>query len=199
MLQSIVLAIRGKNMATFTKYKKPNVAQIDKAIVSIAQGDDTALQLLYDQTASSIYAYALSVTKSAHDAQDVMHDTFIKVYENAHNYVSHGKPMAWILTIAKNLCFQKFRQQSRIADMTDETMLAQFADNTNMSADDKMFVAQYLSKLGEQERAIVVLHAMTGLKHREIAKHLDLPLATVLSKYHRAIKKLKTIIKGESQ
>ena len=67
-----------------------------------------------------------------------------------------------------------------------------------MSSDDKLFVAQYLAKLSEEERTIVVLHAMTGLKHREIAKHLNLPLATVLSKYHRAIKKLKQIIKGES-
>ena len=183
-------------MATFTHPKKPNMAQIDDAIRLIAQGDDDALQTLYDLSATSIYAYALSVTKSAHDAQDIMHDTFIKVYENAHTYQSHGKPMAWILTIAKNLCFQKFRQQSRMVDIPDETIVAQFADNTKMSADDKMFLQQYLSHLSEQERSIVVLHAVTGLKHREIAKHLDMPLATVLSKYHRAIKKLKTIIKG---
>lgn len=186
-------------MATFTTAKKPNSAQIDDAIYRIAQGDDNALQILYDQTASSIYAYALSITKSVPDAQDVMHDTFIKMYENAHNYNSHGKPMAWILTITKNLCLQKFRQQSRICDMPDETIWSQFAGNTNMSADDKMFVAQYLAKLAEEERSIVVLHAMAGLKHREIAKHLNMPLATVLSKYNRAIKKLKTIIEGERQ
>lgn len=183
-------------MAKISHKNRPNKAQIDDAICRIAQGYDTALADLYEYTATSIYAYALSVTKSVHDAQDVLHDTFIKVYENIHTYTSHGKPMAWILTIAKNLCFQKFRQQSRIVDMSDETILGQFADNTSMSPDDKMFVAQYLAKLSEEERSIVVLHAMTGLKHREIAKHLGLPLATVLSKYHRAIKKLKTIIKG---
>ncbi len=186
-------------MATFTHTQKPDSAQIDDAIKRIAQGDNTALQTLYDQTASPIYAYALSIIKSTADAQDVMHDTFIKVYENAHTYTSHGKPMAWILTITKNLCFQRFRQQSHICDMPDETIWGQFAGNTNMSADDKMFVAQYLAKLSEEERSIVVLHAMTGLKHREIAKHLDMPLATVLSKYSRAIKKLKRIIKGEQQ
>ena len=185
-------------MATFNKTKKPNVAKVDDALVRIAQGDDGALQTLYAETATSIYAYALSVVRSAHDAQDIMHDTFIKVYENAHHYQSYGKPMAWILTITKNLCFQKFRQQSRVADIPDETLFAQLADNTSMSFDDKLFVAQYLAKLGEEERTIVVLHAMTGLKHREIAKHLNLPLATVLSKYHRAIKKLKQIIKGET-
>ncbi len=186
-------------MATFTTAKKPNSAQIDDSIRRIAQGDDNALQSLYDQTASSIYAYALSFTKSVPDAQDVMHDTFIKVYENAHTYNSYGKPMAWILTITKNLCLQKFRQQSHICDMSDETIWTQFDGNTQMSADDKMFVTQYLAKLNEDERTIVVLHAVSGLKHREIAKHLDMPLATVLSKYNRAIKKLKTIIEGDEQ
>ena len=186
-------------MATFNKTKKPNVAKIDDALVRIAQGDDAALQTLYDETATSIYAYALSVVRSAHDAQDIMHDTFIKVYENAHHYQSYGKPMAWILTITKNLCFQQFRQQSRVADVPDETLFAQLADNSNMSVDDKMFVAQYLAKLGEEERTIVVLHAMTGLKHREIAKLMELPLSTVLSKYKRTIAKLKSILSEENQ
>ncbi len=184
-------------MATLAKAKKPNSAVIDDAIRQIAQGEDGAMLVLYDEVSSAIYAYALTFTKSVADAQDIMHDTLIKVYENAHNYQSHGKPMAWILTITKNLCYQKFRQQSRFCDITDEVLQSQFADNSNMSIEDKIFVRQYLSMLSEEERQIVVMHAMTGLKHREIAKHLQMPLATVLSKYNRALKKLKTLIKGE--
>ena len=45
--------------------------------------------------------------------------------------------------------------------------------------------------LEDQERQIVTLHALTGLKHREIAALLGLPLPTVLSKYSRALKKLR--------
>ena len=45
--------------------------------------------------------------------------------------------------------------------------------------------------LNQQERQIVVLHAVSGFRHREIAQLLQLPLPTVLSKYHRALKKLK--------
>ena len=46
-------------------------------------------------------------------------------------------------------------------------------------------------KLSLEEREIVYLYAIAGFKHREIANLLQLPLATVLSKYHRSIKKLK--------
>ena len=51
------------------------------------------------------------------------------------------------------------------------------------------------SLLSDEERQIVVLYAMTGLKHREIADLLDLKLTTVLSKYSRAIKKLRSALK----
>ena len=58
-------------------------------------------------------------------------------------------------------------------------------------------VEQALGTLEEQARRIVLLHAVTGLKHREIAQLLELPLATVLSKYHRALKKLKAQLEGD--
>ena len=55
-----------------------------------------------------------------------------------------------------------------------------------------------MARLGAEEGQIVLLHAVTGLKHREIAQLLELPLSTVLSKYHRGLKKLKALMKGES-
>ena len=51
--------------------------------------------------------------------------------------------------------------------------------------------------LGEEERRIVLLHAVTGMKHREIAALLELPLPTVLSKYHRALKKMRSFLEGD--
>ena len=47
--------------------------------------------MLYEATDSVIYAYALSILRNAYDAQDVLHDVYVKVYESAHNYVSQGK------------------------------------------------------------------------------------------------------------
>ena len=49
---------------------------------------------------------------------------------------------------------------------------------------------------GEEERRIVLLHT-AGLKHREIGQALGLPLATVLSKYHRALKKMRAYMEGD--
>ena len=54
-----------------------------------------------------------------------------------------------------------------------------------------------LANLGDEERRIVLLHAVTGMKHREIAALLELPLPTVLSKYHRALKKMRSFLEGD--
>ena len=54
-----------------------------------------------------------------------------------------------------------------------------------------------LTVLSDTERQIVVLHAVSGFKHREIAAMLNLPLPTVLSKYNRAIKKLRSQLEKE--
>lgn len=106
--------------------------------------------------------------------------------------------MAWILTIAKNLCYSKFRLQAHTCEMTDEQLEKQFADNEKMSVEDRLVVAKCLEMLSAQERTVVVLHAMSGLRHTDIAKLLQLPLSTVLSKYNRAIKKLKNILSEEN-
>ena len=56
---------------------------------------------------------------------------------------------------------------------------------------------QALATLGEEERRIILLHAVTGLKHREIAALLELPLSTVLSNFNRALKKMRAYLEGD--
>ena len=59
----------------------------------------------------------------------------------------------------------------------------------------RLVLETVLSALGQEEREIVMLHAAAGMKHREIASLLHLPLPTVLSKYNRALKKLREAMK----
>ena len=69
---------------------------------------------------------------------------------------------------------------------------------SDVSAEDRALLQQALSGLSGEERQIILLHAVSGLKHREIAQLLERPLSTVLSKYHRGLKKMKALMKGES-
>ena len=66
-----------------------------------------------------------------------------------------------------------------------------------LSSDEKWVLEELLATLNDDERQIIMLHAVAGFKHREIADLLNLKLSTVLSKHHRGLKKLKENYKKE--
>jgi RNA polymerase sigma-70 factor (ECF subfamily) len=179
-----------------TPMLKKKTVELDHWIRAIAGGDTDALASLYQETSPSVYAYALSALKNSHDAEDVLHDCYLRVWTAASSYRPSGKPMAWILTIAKNLCLKQLRSRGRTETWPEEDWKNALGA-AEMTADDKLVLRQCMEVLSDTERQIVVLHAVSGFKHREIAACLELPLATVLSKYHRAIKKMKTNLEKE--
>ena len=63
-----------------------------------------------------------------------------------------------------------------------------------VTAEDNIIISECLNTLSNSERQIIILHAVAGMKHREIARITELPVSTVLSKYSRALKKLKKIL-----
>jgi len=160
-------------------------------IAGIAAGDTSCLEALYHATRSAVYAFALSILKNSHDAEDVLQDCYLNIHAAASAYRSAGKPMAWILTITKNLCYQHLRRQKHLADLPQEDWEPWLAHREGLTPEDRAAIRQCMEGLADQERQIVVLHAVAGFRHREIGELLELPLSTVLSKYHRAIKKLR--------
>lgn len=163
-------------------------AALEDCIIHIAHSDQEALAQLYEQTRPAVYGFALSILKNVHDAEDILHDTYLQIWNAAAGYRAQGKPMAWILTIVRNLSLDLLRQRRRTEPL--ELEAGQYPDRPAVTPEDRMLLQALLSALGDAERQIITLHALGGLKHREIAALLDLPLPTVLSKYSRALKKL---------
>ncbi len=167
---------------------------LDSYIYNIGKGSKEALEALYTQTKSSVYSFALSILKNQQDAQDVLQDCFIKILTAASDYKTFGKPMAWILTITKNLCYLKIREKKKTDSLFEENLENLTAPALKVTTEDKIVLYKCMNDLSDVERQIVVLHAVSGLKHREISKVMDIPLSTVLSKYNRALKKLKNLL-----
>lgn len=174
-----------------------NSADLDPLLAGIARGDSQALAALYHSTSASIYAFALSVLKNAQDAEDVLHDCYLNLYSAAPNYRSLGKPMAWILTITRNLCLLKLRERQKMADVSEEDWEPYLESRESLSPEDRLILRACMNHLSDEERQIVVLHAVSGFKHREIAELTGHSLTAVLSKYNRAIKKLKQYLEKE--
>ena len=171
--------------------------ELEWLISGIAAGSREDLAELYRRTRAAVYGLALSYLKNGAEAEDVTQDTFVKVWSAAPSYRPQGKPMAWLLTIARNLALGQLRSAARIQDLSEAEWSAFAIESDTLTADDRTVLTAALGRLSDEERHIVVLHAVCGLKHREIAQFLGLALPTVLSKYHRSLKKLNVFLEGD--
>ena len=180
-----------------SEYGVPDPQQLEGLMAGLAAGDRESLAQLYHRTRAAVYGLALSILGSGHDAEDVTQDTYVTAWEKCHLYRPQGTPMAWLLTITRNLARMKLRDRGRTQDLGEEQWHAIPAQSPSVTPEDRAVLEAALNILSDQERRIVVLHAAAGLKHREIAKLLELPLPTVLSKYRRALSKLTTTLAGD--
>ncbi len=163
-------------------------AYLENCLAGMQTGNKEALADLYLAASPAVYGFALSLLKNRQDAEDVLHDTFISAYMAAGSYRSADKPMAWIMTIARNCCLKKLRERRHAAE--DLSSVWESPPEA-VSTEEKLLLRECLLRLTDEECQIVLLHAVSGFRHREIAQFMSLPLSTVLSKYSRAIKKLR--------
>lgn len=171
-------------------------ASLEELLIRVKGGDTEAFAEVYGRTRAAVYAMALSYLKNAADAEDTAQETFVRIWQSKEKYRPQGSPMAWILTVARNLSLMTLRQNARRADISEDEWSAIPEDAPRVSAEDRIVLDEAMRTLSDEERRVVLLHVSSGLKHREIAKLLEMPLSTVLSKYNRAIKKLLKELKG---
>ncbi len=177
--------------------KNKNCNRIEECIMDLKSGSLRSLNELYTLTKASVFAFALSVLKNRHDAEDVTQDCYVNIVKNASTYRPEGKPLAWMLTITKNLCLIKLRENKRTELFLPEENEDLFSIWEDSSVEDRLILSACINILSDEERQIVVLYAVAGFKHKEIAKLLNFPLSTVLSKYSRALKKLKNYLEEQ--
>ncbi|MDO4799453.1 MAG: RNA polymerase sigma factor [Bacillota bacterium] len=176
----------------------PDNNALDRLLADVATGDRGALREVYEETRTAVYGYALSIVKNREDAEDILQDTYVTIYRSAKDYRTQGKPMAWIFTIVRNLGLMRFRQSSKATDLTDEEWDTLSVPSHEAQTDNRLVLEAAIHTLAAEEREIVMLHAVSGVKHKDIAEHLQIPLSTVLSKYRRALQKLRTVLEEKS-
>lgn len=166
--------------------------KIEYCISQMALGDINIMDDLYMLIKTDVLAYALSKSLPKDDALDIMQDTFMQIYKYAKTYKSMGKPMAWIITIENSLINRYYQLKARETKIDDDFLdkKANDSNETDRFINNRL-VREILSLLGDEEKEIIVLHVVSNLKFRQIAKLLNKPISTVLSKYNRAIKYLQ--------
>lgn len=167
------------------------MSDLESSLAAVAGGDIGALEDVYRELRVPVFASALAILRDRTLAEDVLQETFIRVYDHAGMYQAGTRPVAWVLAIARNLAFDALRRASREQASVDPRLGA--GEDETIS---RLATTQALLALDADDRELVVLHDLGGLTHAEIAEILGLPAGTVRWRYRRALERLEQAFEG---
>ena len=174
----------------------------DRRLVELALGgDDTAFEYLFNRYRDAIHRLFVQRLGGVNDADDLLQETFVKVYINLGSYRTDYTFGQWVYTIARNtfIDFMRKRQDDLPIDErfasppasgpTPEESVSRLQQRTQ--------IEHYLERLAPRYRQLVRMRFFDEYSYEEIAAKLALPLGTVKTQIHRAREQMCRMIKKE--
>lgn len=168
----------------------------------VARGDGKSFEDLYDRYAPMLYAVLLRILGRPEDAQEVLQETFVKVWTNATLFdKARGSEAAWLISIARSRGIDRLR--SRRVRFDRETEAGREITHNGPAAsspsgleaavqsETRTAVRSALSELPQAQRIALELAYFEGLSQSEIAERLGEPLGTVKTRMQLGMKKLR--------
>ena len=175
-----------------------NPKNISSLINRLKSGDQKAFPELYDNYSSALYGVILKILGSEEHSQDVLQDTFVKIWKKIHSYdESKGSFYTWMLNIARNTAIDKYRKLKKegvkleIQDSHLNVTLGEKA--TNAIRVDEIGVKELVEKLSPELYQMIDYVYFKGYTHQEVSEELELPLGTVKTRIRSAVKKLRNV------
>lgn len=168
----------------------------DKAIIDGCRNGDRSMQKkLYDRYASKMLVVCLRYSKNQSDAEDILQEAFIRVYNNIHQYRNDGVLEAWIRRIVVNTAINYHRKNNYLYPHMDiEDIKEVSTKDLNISNLHFQELLGLIQSLPKGCQAIFNLYAIEGYKHHEIAAMLNINEGTSKSQYARAKAILQSLI-----
>lgn len=169
--------------------------RLEDSLLKLRKGDLEGLREIYEQTSRGVFTFILPIIRDYQLAEDIMQETYVKVHDKINDYQEGTNGRNWILTIAKNLAFDELRKRKHETETDFDDEREELGSYYLSDQIDTPTIKLANEILPEDEMHIVLLFAIGGYKHREIAEMLNLPLGTVTWKYHDALLKLRKAVK----
>ena len=170
-------------------------------LARITKRDRAAFEQLYTRYSNILYATAMKFLKEDADAQDVVQDVFIQIWDKAKLYdPAKGKPLTWALTMTRNRSIDRIRAIQRRTRLRDDFEKETVADESagirealsGVDASEKtQILRDAVARLSPEQRKVIDLAFFGGLTQSEIADRLGEPLGTVKARARRGLMKLK--------
>ena len=149
---------------------------------------------IYQEYKKGLFSLALSILRSAAEAEDAVHDAFVKLSKKKINL--KGDPVSYVFATVRNAALDRFRKRRRIVDapefiFKDEVSLENGPEKSLMDEERNFIIRKEIEKLDEPQREVILLKLFSGLTFEQIAEIRQEPLSTVSSRYARTLKSLK--------
>jgi RNA polymerase sigma-70 factor (ECF subfamily) len=170
-------------------------ANDDRSLVDrCRRGEDEAWRELVDRFGQRVYSVAYHFTLKREDAEELSQEIFLKIFENLERYDGGFPLIAWIVSLSRNLCIDRYRRRKREKSfrfVSDDAVLPMLRSDDDPSAEAlrkerTKLLFSALSEIPEELAEILVLRDLDGLAYDEIGKALALPDGTVKSRLFRA-------------
>ncbi len=160
------------------------------------KNDRRSQELLYRHFAKKMYAISMGYAGERPLAQDILQESFIKVFKNIGQYKNDGSLEGWIRKIVTNTAIDHIRNRKRADNYLEAEPNDPGLHTHNQAL--KMIgfneIMEHVGRLPEGARLIFNLHALDGYTHREIAHKLEITEGTSKSQFNRARKLLINFI-----
>ena len=170
-------------------------------LARITKRERAAFEQLYIRYSNILYATAMKFLKEDADAQDVVQDVFIQIWDKAKLYdPAKGKPLTWALTMTRNRSIDRIRAIQRRTRLRDDFEKETVADESagirealsGVDASERtQILRDAVARLSPEQRKVIDLAFFGGLTQSEIADRLGEPLGTVKARARRGLMKLK--------
>ena len=167
------------------------------ALARVADGDRAALQEVYRRTSAKLYGVCLRIFPEPEDAQDVLQDAYINVWQRAGSFdPARASPITWLVTLTRNRAIDRLRSRGKrittpIEDAHDIADDRPDAEACLIAADGDARIHGCVEALAKGDASLIRTAFFDGATYADIAARASTPLGTIKSRMRRALMKLR--------
>ncbi len=167
---------------------------LPELLEATSRGDRGAFRQLYEATAPKLFGIVLRITSNRSVAEEVLQETYIKVWQNAERFTPEaGKPMTWLAAIARNGAIDRIRSEriERQRSDDDQAILDRLPSPFSGDPAARDALRLCLGRLEQDAQSCIVLAYCSGFSREELAERFGRPVNTIKTILHRSIKMLR--------
>jgi len=161
-----------------------------------------AFEVLVNTYKERLYWHIRRIVLNHDDADDVLQNTFIKVYKGIGNFKGESKLYSWLYRIATNESLTFLKQRQRKSGITDqevqEQLIGSLEADVYFDGDEiQLKLQQALARLPEKQKLVFNMKYFQEMKYEEISEILETSVGGLKASYHLAVKKIETFLKED--